>query len=543
MNPVTQSLRALLPCAMLCLALITAPGHALQPDIAEGVVVWQLPQADSATLTLVGPNGHWSRSFSAGETPTLNLVDGDGIALQDGVYTWQLVTEPAVDETTRQAMHQAREENKSPTLDMPQGLHASGTFSVSGGAFVRPRDEAEEAASVPVDPTKDFLITDDLIVDGSACIGYDCINGESFGYDTLRLKESNLRIKFQDTSVTPYPTTDWQLTANSITSGTAGFFSIDDIDAGTAPFMLRASAPNNALYVANSGNVGFGTAVPAQELHILDGDTPTIRLHQDGSQGFGTQVWDVGGNEANFFIRDASAGEVYPFRIRPGAPTSAIDIQGSGKIGINTSTPTATLHVRRSDGSASMRVEEATATEGTYTLLSLATVGGTGLDLRPRFAITHGGLGATWNFDILNNGSFAFIRSGGAVFTYGSNGNLSIDGQFISNGTTLNVPDYVFADDYSLMPLNELRSFVRQERHLPDVPSADEVQTAGLNLTDMQLTLLRKVEELTLYTLDQDSTIAGQHQVIRGQQQAIDAQQQVIDQLVVRLEALEAKRP
>ena len=46
----------------------------------------------------------------------------------------------------------------------------------------------------------DQVILDDLIVDGSACIGFDCVNGESFGFDTLRLKENNLRIKFQDTS-------------------------------------------------------------------------------------------------------------------------------------------------------------------------------------------------------------------------------------------------------------------------------------------------------------------------------------------------------
>ena len=44
----------------------------------------------------------------------------------------------------------------------------------------------------------DQVILDDLIVDGSACIGFDCVNGESFGFDTLRLKENNLRIKFQD---------------------------------------------------------------------------------------------------------------------------------------------------------------------------------------------------------------------------------------------------------------------------------------------------------------------------------------------------------
>jgi len=44
------------------------------------------------------------------------------------------------------------------------------------------------------------VIPDDLIVPGSACIGLDCVNNESFGFDTIRLKENNTRIKFDDTS-------------------------------------------------------------------------------------------------------------------------------------------------------------------------------------------------------------------------------------------------------------------------------------------------------------------------------------------------------
>lgn len=53
----------------------------------------------------------------------------------------------------------------------------------------------------------------------------------------------------------------------------------------------------------------------------------------------------MAGNEANFYIRDITGGSLLPFRIRPGAPTSSIDIAASGKVGINTATPRATLHV------------------------------------------------------------------------------------------------------------------------------------------------------------------------------------------------------
>src|ERR1700682_283443 len=76
----------------------------------------------------------------------------------------------------------------------------------------------------------DFVIADDLIVQGSACVGLDCVNNESFGFDTLRLKENNTRIKFEDTSTsTGFPTHDWQLTANDSASGGAEKFSIADI--------------------------------------------------------------------------------------------------------------------------------------------------------------------------------------------------------------------------------------------------------------------------------------------------------------------------
>ena len=68
----------------------------------------------------------------------------------------------------------------------------------------------------------------------------------------------------------------------------------------------------------------------------------------------------------------------------------------------------------------------------------------------------------------------------------------------------LNVPqpDYVFEEDYSLMPLNELESYVQTNKHLPGIPSAKEVKEKGLNAGEMQTKLLEKIEELTLYAID-----------------------------------------
>jgi hypothetical protein len=82
------------------------------------------------------------------------------------------------------------------------------------------------------------------------------------------------------------------------------------------------------------------------DIHIVDGDSPTLRLAQDGLSGFAPQTWDVVGNETNFFIRDATNGSNLPFRIRPGAPSNAIFIDPDGDVGMGTASPDAEgLHV------------------------------------------------------------------------------------------------------------------------------------------------------------------------------------------------------
>lgn len=67
--------------------------------------------------------------------------------------------------------------------------------------------------------------------------------------------------------------------------------------------------------------------------------------------------------------------------------------------------------------------------------------------------------------------------------------------------------DYVFNPDYPLMPTGDLREYIGANRHLPDVPSEAEVMEKGIELGDMQSILLKKIEELTLYMLQQQETI------------------------------------
>jgi len=195
-------------------------------------------------------------------------------------------------------------------------------------------------------PLLDQVIADDLIVQGSACVGLDCVNNESFGFDTIRLKENNLRIKFEDTSTAAgFPTNDWQITANDSAQGGLSKFSIDDVTGGKTPFTVRAGASTNALVVDSNGKIGFNTATPVLEMHANTSDTPAMRLEQNNSGGYSAQTWDIGANEANWFVRDVTGGSRLPLRIRPGAPTSSVDINASGNVGIGTASPQSQLHI------------------------------------------------------------------------------------------------------------------------------------------------------------------------------------------------------
>ncbi|MCP9767752.1 tail fiber domain-containing protein [Lacihabitans sp. LS3-19] len=178
----------------------------------------------------------------------------------------------------------------------------------------------------------DIVHGDDVIIGGSLCVGQDCVNGESFGFDTQRLKENNLQIHFDDTSVSSsFPKNDWRIIINDSANGGASYFAVEDATAGNRPFYLAAGSGANALYVSSSGgNVGLGTSSPAMELQITDGDSPTIRLEQSSSSGFTPQTWDIAGNETNFFIRDASNGSKLPFKIFPNSPTGSIEISPTG---------------------------------------------------------------------------------------------------------------------------------------------------------------------------------------------------------------------
>ncbi|MCP5100310.1 MAG: tail fiber domain-containing protein [Chloroflexi bacterium] len=341
-----------------------------------------------ATLTVSGPGELlWQHTFAVDDALSLTVQQADGTKLPDGQYTYEIQFAPELSAAANIALNSATdtETREQIVADLRQSgelpanrLVQFGYFTIIDGTIVI--ETVEEVASTlqqaegitaPNAP-EDQFIADDLIVDGSMCVGFDCVNGESFGFDTLRLKENNIRLHFDDTSNTSsFPKNDWRILINDTSNGGANKFSIEDSTAGRIPFTIEAGSPANALYVDNAGRLGINTATPVVDVHTVNGNTPTMRLEQDGSDGFTAQTWDVAGNEANFFIRDVTNGSRLSFRIRPGAPESSIDIAADGDVGMGDDSPDARLNIVGNDADNSFLMIENTSPNPDVTLLNL----------------------------------------------------------------------------------------------------------------------------------------------------------------------------
>ncbi|MBG6129160.1 hypothetical protein IWQ47_000148 [Aquimarina sp. EL_43] len=104
----------------------------------------------------------------------------------------------------------------------------------------------------------------------------------------------------------------------------------------------------------------------------------------------------------------------------------------------------------------------------------------------------------------------------------------------------LNVPapDYVFKKDYNLRSIEEVERFIKKNSHLPEIPSAKEFEQNGVMLAEMDMNLLKKIEELTLYTIRQDKKIKN----LERKNEELNSINKKLIELQLRLEKLESEK-
>jgi hypothetical protein len=599
MDFIQRGLRAFVLVSMVVLATVTMAGAQIVAfDAGPSGLAWRsLVSFDHGILTVGTPDGLvFSREFKGASGISFNPIGQPNYQPPDGTYIWQVTLgQPSkVDSRLRAAAAATRGGDGDPDLE---ALHRaasaratliqSGAFQILNGAIVPsnlvepgarsrgagPRsmttDAFRKAEWFHDDPSiglVDQVIPDDLIVQGSACIGLDCVNNESFGFDTIRLKENNTRIKFDDTSTaTGFPNHDWQLTANDSASGGANKFSIEDITAATVPFTVSGSAPTNSIFVDSTGRVGLRTSTPVLDVHIATGNTPAHRLEQNSSGGFTAQTWDIAGNEANFFVRDVTGGSRLPFRIRPGAPTSSIDINASGNVGIGTASPTGRLTVNTGSDSTIVLGQDASFTN--YNVLSLngslADAGFTGLasgasgdsgiyiqsaGAGTKIVLRTNGLNERMRIDSAGNVGIGttspatqFHTTGGvrhagvANCSSGIQSNASGDFSCLASSRQFKNVAGELEPQVALANVMALRPQIGSYKNTPDVPEhwliAEE--TAAV---DPALVGLANGRPFTVKT---QNVVADLIAVVQQQQRRIEEQQRFIEEQQRRLEALE----
>jgi|GEM_PF-6158391 len=188
---------------------------------------------------------------------------------------------------------------------------------------------------------------------------------------------------------------------------------------GANQFRINGDAPSASQAIDADGNVGFGTATPAQKMHIVSEDVATrLRIDPTGS------TWDLWAGSAGLWFVE-NDGSTTPLKLGNGAPNDSLVVSASGAIGLGTASPADPLHVRRAGGeTAAVRVE---------------TVGGATANRRLFFLRNNGNpifrfedtsdAQKVWDFRLTESGfSITRVGSGALEMDLSNNGNVTFAG-------------------------------------------------------------------------------------------------------------------
>jgi hypothetical protein len=286
-----------------------------------------------------------------------------------------------------------------------------------------------------------------------------------------------------------------------------------------------------------SGKVGIGTLTPRGKLDVVGGD---IYLNDDPNLGSGQSIFLPGhiyisphGNNISYLqARRLDNSGTTSLRLRTynsGSLTEAMHIEGNGNVGIGTITPLSKLHIAngtimasdpvyndinvRLDGN-NIPVIKFTRWTGTPSHYHNAFIGQFFNGASGEYSFGIGtGFSATGDQNFNSIALTIKNNSNVGIGTTNPDSKLTVKGHIHAEEVRvdLNVPgpDYVFEENYNLPSLTEVESFIKANKHLPEVPSAKEMEEKGINLSEMNMLLLKKVEELTLYVIEQQKEISN----------------------------------
>lgn len=289
----------------------------------------------------------------------------------------------------------------------------------------------------------------------------------------------------------------------------------------------------------SGGNVGIGTTAPTAPLQITSSggesrpgginaaSTSTLKLSRPGTPNYSYP------ESADFRIAHGSSGlsgsQLDLYLNGAGNQNDVPDQQVmtwlyNGYVGIGRSDPGANLHIQNQTGS---RPGGVNAPSAPILRLGRVGTGGSSYNESAEFRIGHGG-NNVWGSQLdlyINGSSNQTDVPDQQVMSWLYNGNvgigtsipkekLSVNGHIRAveiKVESTNWPDYVFQSSYQLPTLAQIEEQIKIKGHLPDIPSAKEVEANGIALGEMNKLLLKKVEELTLHLIDKEKQLENQN--------------------------------
>jgi uncharacterized membrane protein len=324
-----------------------------------------------------------------------------------------------------------------------------------------------------------------------------------------------------------------------------------------------------SVFPTNGANVGIGTLSPTAKLHVNNGDNSYGTILANASEStfslyaktlttvpVYTEVFRLGLkhliDENNGFISFYRGANTFGGFL--GFSTNGIErirITDTGNVGIGTDTPFSKLSIVGSltvNGGLTNALSRPAVSPGTLVngeirgysntansaddgFLRLSAGGGTTVGIKSYIDLSGYSTIPDMNINIV------FGTSGAERMRIDQNGNIGIgtnapDAKLAVNGNihsrevkvdvNFPAPDYVFANDYKLITLQEVENFVNQNSHLPEIPSAKEFEKNGIQLAEMNMALLKKIEELTLYAIEQQKNTEKLTKVIEEQNKRLE---------------------
>lgn len=284
----------------------------------------------------------------------------------------------------------------------------------------------------------------------------------------------------------------------------------------TPQALFHVSADKNTVYdssfvFTNAGRVGIGTTTPTARLEVMGGGIKAI-------DGNGSSFYSINFTRSGLVgMPDISGDGTNPLIIAGKADGTGIT-SFSGLVGIGTKVISTNMAldvmgggIKATDGNGSMFYSIAftrsglvgkpdISGDGVHPLLIAGKGDGTGVTI----ISGNVGIGTTLNYD-------------NSVEQY----KLAVNGKIGAKAIKVEIgsgawSDYVFDTNYKLRTIQEMEAFIKKNQHLPNVPSACEVENNGIDMATMDATLLAKIEELSLYIIELSKKIEVLEQINTG---------------------------